>query len=45
MTGTVNLNLWSGAWAEMIGGKLGIDAADVRKRYEQHVRDEDKGAV
>jgi len=45
MTGTVNLNLWSEARAEMIGEKLGIDAADVRKRYEQHVRDEQKGAA
>jgi uncharacterized membrane protein len=38
-------DLWSGAWAEMIGEKLGIDAADVRKRYEQRLRDEEKGAA
>jgi uncharacterized membrane protein len=37
--------LWSEAWAEMIGEKLGIDSANVRKRYEQHLRDEDKGAA
>ena len=37
--------LWSEAWAEMIGEKLGINSADVRKRYEQHVRDEDKDAT
>jgi hypothetical protein len=29
----------------MIGEKLGIDAADVRKRYEQRLRDEEKGAA
>jgi hypothetical protein len=45
MTGTVNLNLGPGAWAEMIGEKLGIDAADVRKGYEQRLRDEEKGAA
>jgi hypothetical protein len=33
------------AWGEMIGEKLGIDSADVRKRYGQHLRDEDKGAA
>jgi uncharacterized membrane protein len=38
-------DLWSEAWAEMIGEKLGIDSADVRKRFEQHVRDEQKGAA
>jgi uncharacterized membrane protein len=38
-------DLWSEAWAEMIGEKLGIDAADVRKRYEQRLRDEEKGAA
>jgi hypothetical protein len=42
MTGTVNLNPGPGAWAEMIGEKLGIASADVRKRYEQHVRDEER---
>jgi hypothetical protein len=45
MTGTVNLNLGPGAWAEMIGGKLGVDSADVRKRYDQRLRDEEKGAA
>ena len=38
-------DLWSEAWAEMIGEKLGINSADVRKRYEQHLRDEDAGAA
>ena len=33
-------DLWSEAWSEMIGEKLGINAADVRKRYEQRLRDE-----
>jgi uncharacterized membrane protein len=36
-------DLWSEAWAEMIGEKLGIDSADVRKRYEQRLRDEQNG--
>jgi uncharacterized membrane protein len=37
-------DLWSEAWAEMIGEKLGIRSEDVRKRYEQRVReDEEKG--
>ena len=36
-------DLWSEAWAELIGEKLGIDAADVRKRYEQRLRDEQNG--
>ena len=27
----------------MIGEKLGINAADVRKRYEQRLRDEQNG--
>jgi uncharacterized membrane protein len=38
-------DLWSEAWAEMIGEKLGINAADVRKRYEQRVRDENSHAA
>jgi uncharacterized membrane protein len=38
-------DLWSEAWAEMIGEKLGINAADVRKRYEQHLRDENSNAA
>jgi hypothetical protein len=29
----------------MIGEKLGINPADVRKRYEHHLRDEDQGAT
>ena len=36
-------DLWSEAWSEMIGEKLGINAADVRKRYEQRLRDEQEG--
>ncbi len=35
-------DLYSEAWAELIGEKLGIKSEDVRKRYEQHVRDEKK---
>ena len=38
-------DLWSEAWAEMIGEKLGIDSADVRKRYQRHLRDEDARAA
>jgi uncharacterized membrane protein len=38
-------DLWSEAWAEMIGEKLGINADDVRKRYEQRLREEKKGAA
>jgi uncharacterized membrane protein len=38
-------DLWSEAWAEMIGEKLGIDAADVRKRYEQRLGEEDGNAA
>ena len=38
-------DLWSEAWAELIGEKLGIDAADVRKRYEQRLRDEKKDSA
>jgi hypothetical protein len=29
----------------MIGEKLGINAADVRKRYEQRLGEEEKGAA
>jgi uncharacterized membrane protein len=36
-------DLYSSAWAELIGQKLGIDPADVQKRYEQRVRDENQG--
>jgi uncharacterized membrane protein len=35
-------DLWSEAWAEMIGEKLGIDSADVRKRYEKRLHAEEK---
>jgi uncharacterized membrane protein len=38
-------DLWSEAWSEMIGEKLGINPADVRKRYEQHLGDEDQDAA
>ena len=38
-------DLWSEAWAEMIGEKLGIDSADVRKRYEKRVHAEDRAAA
>ena len=38
-------DLWSEAWSEMIGEKLGINPADVRKRYEHHLRDEDQDAA
>jgi uncharacterized membrane protein len=38
-------DLWSEAWAEMIGEKLGINPADVRKRYEQRLRDENSNAA
>ena len=38
-------DLWSEAWSEMIGEKLGISAADVRKRYEQRLGQEEKGAA
>jgi uncharacterized membrane protein len=38
-------DLWSEAWTEMIGEKLGIDSADVRKRYEKRLREEEKGAA
>src|SRR6201994_4490228 len=38
-------DLWSEAWAEMIGAKLGIDSADVRKRYEKRLHDEDRAAA
>jgi uncharacterized membrane protein len=38
-------DLWSEAWVEMIGEKLGINAADVRKRYEQRLRDEKSNAA
>ena len=34
-------DLWSEAWAEMIGEKLGVNAADVRKRYHQHLREDE----
>jgi hypothetical protein len=33
------------AWAELIGEKLGIPAADVQQRYQQHLRDEDARAA
>ena len=33
-------DLWSEAWSEMIGEKLGIDSAEVRKRYEQRLRED-----
>ena len=32
-------DLWSEAWSEMIGEKLGIDSDEVRKRYEQRLRE------
>ena len=38
-------DLYSGAWAELIGTKLGIDPADVQKRYQQRLRDEDARAA
>ena len=38
-------DLWSEAWAEEIGEKLGIRAADVRKRYEQRLHEEDARAA
>jgi uncharacterized membrane protein len=38
-------DLWSEAWSEVIGEKLGINAADVRKRYEQRLGEEDKDAA
>ena len=38
-------DLWSEAWAEMIGEKLGIDSADVRKRYEKRLHAEDRAAA
>lgn len=38
-------DLWSEAWAEMIGEKLGIDPSDVRKRYRRHLREEDARAA
>jgi uncharacterized membrane protein len=37
-------NLWSEVWSEMIGEQLGIKPADVRKRYEQRLK-EDQGAA
>ena len=37
-------DLWSEAWAEIIGEKLGVSTADVRKRYEQRVREENRDA-
>ena len=38
-------DLYSEAWAELIGEKLGIRSADVQQRYQQHLRDEDQGAA
>jgi uncharacterized membrane protein len=38
-------DLYSEAWTELIGEKLGIKAADVRQRYQQHLRDEDARAA
>jgi uncharacterized membrane protein len=38
-------DLWSEAWTETIGEKLGVNAADVRKRYEQRLREEDENAA
>ena len=38
-------DLYSEAWTELIGAKLGIDPADVQKRYQQHLRDEDARAA
>jgi uncharacterized membrane protein len=38
-------DLYSEAWAELIGEKLGIDSEDVRKRYEQHLSDEKKNNI
>jgi uncharacterized membrane protein len=35
-------DLYAEAWAELIGEKLGVDAAAVRKRYEQHVEEDKK---
>ncbi len=32
-------DLWSEAWSELIGERLGIDPADVRKRYEQRMKE------
>jgi uncharacterized membrane protein len=34
-------DLWSEAWSEMIGERLGINPDDVRKRYEDRVKQED----
>jgi uncharacterized membrane protein len=33
-------DLWSEAWAEMIGERLGINPADVRKRYDARLKEE-----
>ena len=38
-------DLYSEAWAELIGVKLGIDPADVQKRYQQRLHDEDARAA
>jgi uncharacterized membrane protein len=38
-------DLYSEAWTELIGERLGIDSADVRKRYEQHLSDEKKNNI
>ena len=38
-------DLWSEAWSEEIGEKLGVRAADVRKRYQQRLREEDARAA
>jgi uncharacterized membrane protein len=35
-------DLWSEAWSELIGEKLGIDPADVRKRYERRMKESDQ---
>jgi uncharacterized membrane protein len=37
-------DLYSEAWAELIGEKLGISSADVQKRFEKHVQDEKQRA-
>jgi uncharacterized membrane protein len=38
-------DLWSEAWSEVIGERLGIDPAEVRKKYMQRVKEEDERAV
>jgi len=38
-------DLYSEAWTELIGERLGIATADVQKRYQQRLRDEDARAA